>query len=389
MDKVDDEAAFRGALREWLAEIMQADEARLPPKNAKQFNTNQLWWMAERNKVGLGTPHWPKEYGGSDLSLRGQVIIAEEVTRARAPSLGQFTISLNHIPATLMKWGTEEQKKKYLPPVSQGTIWCQGFSEPNAGSDLASVRTRAVRDGDHYVVNGQKIWSSYSMYAKHCILLTRTDPDAPKHKGISFFLMDMDTPGVEVRPLRQANGLDKFGEIFLTDVRIPVENMVGPENEGWAVAQTTLSSERGINSFERHERVRYLMEDFYAASLQSDAAWLKDTAMQREFMQLFAEVQGCRRLMRKLLRATIEKSPIAAQVTPHVKMINTDLRAQVGDFLTRASGPEAQGIVAGFDELSTDPMFTYLTALGGRIAGGSNEIMRNIIAERILQMPKG
>lgn len=388
LDKVNDEAAFRSALREWLAEVLKSDEARPIPGDAKSFHKSQKWWMAERNKVGLGTPHWPSAYGGADLSLRNQIIIAEEIVRARAPSLGQFTVSLNHLPATLMKWGTEAQKEKYLPGVANGTIWCQGFSEPGAGSDLAAVRTRAVREGDHYVVNGQKIWSSHAMYARHCILLTRTDPDAPKHKGISYFILDMDAPGVEVRPLTQANGLAKFAEIFLTDVRIPVENLVGPENEGWAVAQTTLASERGILSFERNERLRYMMEDFYADALKTEAKWLKDDELRREFVRLFAEVQGCRRMMRKLLKYSSAGSPEAGAIVPYIKLINTELRKLVGDFMTRAVGPEAQNFNPGFDELSTDPMFTYLTGIGGTIAGGSNEIMRNIIAERILNMPR-
>ena len=388
LDKVNDEAAFRAALREWLADVLKSDEARPIPGDAKSFHKSQKWWMAERNKVGLGTPHWPSAYGGSDLSLYNQIIIAEEIVRAGAPSLGQFTVSINHLPATLMKWGTDAQKEKYLPGVANGTIWCQGFSEPGAGSDLAAVRTRAVREGDHYIVNGQKIWSSHAMYAKHCILLTRTDPDAPKHKGISYFILDMDSPGVEVRSLTQANGLAKFAEIFLTDVKIPVENMVGPENEGWAVAQTTLASERGVLSFERNERMRYMMEAFHADAVKTDAPWLKDDELRREFVRLFAEVQGCRRMMRKLLRFTKAGSSEAGVIVPFIKIINTELRKLVGDFMTRAVGPESQNFNPGFDELSWDPMFTYLTGIGGTIAGGSNEIMRNIISERILNMPR-
>jgi alkylation response protein AidB-like acyl-CoA dehydrogenase len=388
LDKVDDEAAFRAALRDWLADVMTAEEAK-PARDAKAFHRNQLWWMAERNKVGLGTPHWPRAYGGADLSLRNQVIVAEEITRARAPSLGQFTVALNHVPATLLKWGSESQKAKYLPGVPKGVIWCQGFSEPGAGSDLAALRTRAVRDGDHFVINGQKIWSSHSMYAQHCILLTRTGPDAPKHQGITYFIMDMHSPGVDVRPLRQANGLEKFAEIFLTDVRIPVQNMIGAENEGWAVAQTTLASERGVLSFERNERLRYMMEDFYRGASEIGAPWLRDAELRREFMRLFAEVQGCRRLMRKLLKESSSGSTAAAGYVPYVKLINTELRRNVGDFMIRAAGPETQVFAVGFDELSADPVFTYLTACGGTIAGGSNEIMRNIIAERVLGMPKG
>ena len=389
LDKVGDEAAFRGALRAWLAEVLQAKEATPTPGDSHSFYEHQKWWMAERNKVGLGTPHWPSAYGGADLSLRNQIVIAEEIARARAPTLGLFTVSLNHLPHTLMKWGTEEQRTRYLPGVSQGVMWCQGFSEPGAGSDLAALRCRAVRDGDDYVVNGQKIWSSYSMYAEYCILLTRTDPEAAKHRGITFFILDMKTPGVEVRPLRQANGLAKFAEIFLTDVRIPVENRVGEENAGWAVAQTTLASERGVLSFERNERLRYHMEDFHAESVRNDAPWLKDDELRRGFMRLFMDMQGCRRLMRRLLRETEQGAPSAGATVPYVKLINTNLRKIVGEFMVRAKGVEALDYVPGFDELSLDPMFTYMTALGGTIAGGSNEIMRNLIAERVLDMPRG
>ncbi|HKR87442.1 MAG TPA: acyl-CoA dehydrogenase family protein [Phenylobacterium sp.] len=390
LDKVGDDAAFRAALRAWLGTVLQAPEARPTPGDSRSFYESQKWWMAERHKVGLGTPHWPSAYGGADLGLRDQIIIAEEVARARAPTLGLFTVSLNHLPHTLLKWGTEAQRATYLPGVTRdGVMWCQGFSEPGAGSDLAALRTRAVRDGDVYVVNGQKIWSSYSMYAEYCILLTRTDPDAAKHGGITFLILDMNTPGVEVRPLRQANGMAKFAEIFLTDVRIPVENRVGDENNGWAVAQTTLASERGVLSFERNERLRYHMEDFHAEALRRDAPWLRDDELRREFMRLFMEMQGCRRLMRRLLRQTEAGSPAASSTVPYVKLINTELRKSAGEFMVRANGIDALDYVPGFDELSLDPMFTYMTALGGTIAGGSNEIMRNLIAERILGMPRG
>ena len=244
----------------------------------KSYVAFQRWWMAERSKVGLATPHWPKEYGGAGLTLRHLVAIADEMARADAPQARIFTISLIHMPGTLFPHGTEEQKRRYLPGVAKGELWCQGFSEPNSGSDLASLRTRAVRDGDHYVINGQKIWSSSSMYADHCLLLTRTDPNAQKHRGITYFIMDMHAPGVEVRPIRQANGRSEFGELFLTDVRIPAENMIGAENNGWRIAQATLGSERGVIAFEGAERQRYEIEAFYRKSLETGAAWLRDDA---------------------------------------------------------------------------------------------------------------
>ena len=222
LDAQHDLPAFRLAIRDWLAEVLPPDwKARMVRASSEEYVAFQRWWMAERSKVGLAIPHWPKEYGGAGLTLRHLVAIADEMARVDAPQARIFTISLIHMPGTLLPHGTEEQKRRYLPGVAKGELWCQGFSEPNSGSDLASLRTRAVRDGDHYVINGQKIWSSSSMYADHCLLLTRTDPTAQKHRGITYFIMDMHAPGVEVRPIRQANGRSEFGELFLTDVRFP------------------------------------------------------------------------------------------------------------------------------------------------------------------------
>ena len=264
LDAQHDLPAFRQEIRDWLAEVVPADwKARMVRASNEEFIAFQRWWMAERSKVGLAIPHWPKEYGGAGLTLRHLIVIADEMARADAPQARLFTISLIHLPGTLFPHGTEAQKRRYLAGVAKGDVWCQGFSEPNSGSDLASLRTRAVRDGDHYVINGQKIWSSNSMYADYCILLTRTDPDAQKHRGISYFIMDMRSPGVEVRPIRQANGRAEFGELFLTNVRIPAENMIGRENNGWRVAQATLASERGVIAFEGAERQRYEVEAFY------------------------------------------------------------------------------------------------------------------------------
>jgi alkylation response protein AidB-like acyl-CoA dehydrogenase len=386
LDKVHDEAAFRAALRAWLADTLSTPEARAKARASDEDFAAQQWWRGELNKVGLVTPHWPSAFGGADMSLANQVIVAEEMARARAPSLQMFVVSLHHLPATLIRWGTEAQKAKYLPGVAQGVVWCQGFSEPNAGSDLASLRTRAVREGDHFVVNGQKIWSSFSMYADHCILLTRTDPDAPKHAGITYLILDMNTPGVVVRPIKQANGRAEFGELFLTDVRIPVENLVGPENAGWTVAQTTLSAERGVLSFEIVERLYYRLEDYYAAAAARQAPWLDDPELRREFMRLFAETQACRRLLRQLLREVQADSPAQAETVIHVKLLNTTLRKAIGDFMARVQGVEGLAEGAGGE---FDAAMAYISAFGDTISGGSNEIMRNLLAERILKMPKG
>lgn len=390
LSRQDDLGGFRAAVQDWLAETVPSDAIQqMIDADEKKGVRIQREWMAERHKVGLGTPHWPKDYGGADLSLAHQIILAEEFARTGAPVIPAFMISLNHLPGTLLSWGTEEQKSRYLPGVPAGDIWCQGFSEPCAGSDLASLRTRADKKGDRYVVNGHKIWSSMAMYAKHCILLARTDPHAPKHKGISFFLMDMGAPGVEVRPIEQINGRSEFAEIFLTDVEVPAENLVGPENEGWKVAQSTLASERGVIAFEYIERARYAVERFFAEALQNDAAWLKDDQLRREFMDQLIELQANRRLLRRLLRNNARKHPADDMLPSYIKLHGSIFRQQYSSLLTKLAGLEGQRFGMGFEEVYLPAMFTFVSSFSWTIAGGSNEIMRNVIAERGLGMPRG
>ena len=386
----DDLGAFQAAVRDWLAEVVPSDAIQqMIDADEEQGIRIQRNWMAKRHKVGLGTPHWPKEYGGADLSLAHQVILAEEFARTGSPVIPAFMISLNHLPGTLLSWGTPEQKRRYLPGIPAGDIWCQGFSEPGAGSDLASLRTRAERRGDKYVINGQKIWSSMAMYAKYCILLARTDPDAPKHAGISFFLMDMSAPGVEVRPIRQINGRSEFAELFLTDVEIPAENLVGPENGGWKVAQSTLASERGVISFEYIERARYAVEQFFRQALDSDAAWLRDDQLRREFIDLLVELQANRKLLRTLLRGNAYESAAGSMLPSYIKLHGSEFRQKYSSLLTRLDGLAGQRCKLGFEEVYLPAMFTYVSSFSWTIAGGSNEIMRNLIAERGLGMPRG
>jgi len=389
LSKQDDLDAFRGAVQEWLAEVVPPDTIqRMIDADEDEGVRIQRDWMSERHKVGLGTPHWPKEYGGADLSLEHQVILAEEFARTGAPVIPAFMISLNHLPGTLLSWGTEEQKSRHLPGIPAGDIWCQGFSEPGAGSDLASLRTRAEKKGNTYIINGQKIWSSMAMYAKYCILLARTDPNE-KHAGISFFLMDMSSPGVEVRPIQQINGRSEFAELFLTDVEIPAENLVGPENGGWKVAQSTLASERGVISFEYIERARYAVEGFFRQSLENDAAWLRDDQLRREFMDQLVELQANRRLLRQLLSTNAYESAAGSMLPSYIKLHGAIFRQKYSSLLTRLDGLGGQRFRMGFEEVYLPAMFTYVSSFSWTIAGGSNEIMRNMIAERGLGMPRG
>jgi alkylation response protein AidB-like acyl-CoA dehydrogenase len=384
LDKCGDLGAFRLAVREWTQDVAPSERCMewLKPKGAEQVEI-QKWWMAERRKVGLATPHWPIEYGGAGLGLAHQTVIADEFARAKAPNSDMFVISLNHVPHTLIPHGTEAQKRTYLPQVAAGTIWCQGFSEPNAGSDLASLKTRAVRDGDHYVINGHKIWSTYSMFASHCLLLARTDSSGKKQQGISYFILDMATPGVEVRPIHKSNGSSTFGEIFLTDARIPAENLIGAENEGWAVSQSTLASERGILSFDICERDMQFLIEFFRNSVESNAGWLNDSAMTQEFATLFSELQALRRQVRALLAAPQDGS--WSSDPSIVKIIRTELNNRIAVFRMRSGGLSSQFVSGAYRE----QMYEYLETYGPIISGGSNEIQRNLIAERGLGMPKG
>jgi alkylation response protein AidB-like acyl-CoA dehydrogenase len=386
----DDLPAFRSAVRAWLSDAVPAGWDGEVADDEVAFVSLQRRWMEQRRSVGLAMAHWPKAYGGADLSLLHQIILSDEFARAHAPIATLYTVAFNHVPGTLLSWGTEEQRRRHLSGIAdRGTVWCQGFSEPGAGSDLAALRTRAERRGDKYIVNGQKIWSSQSMHADWCILLARTDPDAPKHAGISFFLMDMKSPGVEVRPIRQINHRSEFAEIFLTDVEIPAENLVGGEGDGWKVAQATLSSERGVLAFEYVERARYAFESFYAQALESDAAWLRDDQLRREFIGALLDLQMNRRLLRKLLGGAHTGSAGPNQLASYIKLHGSTMRQKASALMTRVGGLAGQQATLGFEDFYYPAMFTYLTAFSWTIAAGSNEIMRNIIAERILGMPKG
>lgn len=384
----DDLKAFREAVHAWARETAPPEQAHrwLDAKESNEQLEIQRWWLGECHKVGLAIPHWPEAYGGGGLGLAHQIIIADEFVKANTPGPGVFNVALNHVPATLIPYGSEYQKQKYLPSVPHGAVWCQGFSEPEAGSDLAALRTRAVRDGDAYVVNGHKIWSSHSMYARYCLLLARTDFEAKKQRGISYFILDMTAPGVEVRPIRKSTGASRFGEIFLDDVRIPVEDRIGDENQGWTIAQATLSSERGVMFFDRTEREQPSVQRFYAQALSNNAAWLQDDQLRREFMRVFAERQALRRHIRALLKENPQEG--VWSVTPAlIKLSSSILRARLTELQVRMADLEGL-LVTGETPASQGSMYEYLDSFGDTIGGGTNEIMRNLVAERSLNMPR-
>ena len=257
---------FRARVRDWCAAHVPEDwRASQTGASDAEFVAFQQWWFGELRSAGYAVPHWPAEWGGG-MPLARQVVLYQELAAHDAPRLVLAFVSIHHAAATLLEAGTDEQRARHLPAILDGEIWVQGFSEPEAGSDLASLRTLARRDGDRYLVNGQKLWASGATHADWCLLLARTDPAAPKRRGISYFLLDMRTPGIDVRPIENAVGESHFCEIFLNDVAVPAANLVGAENAGWQVAQATLGAERGLTMLELAERLgnagfRWLVEE--------------------------------------------------------------------------------------------------------------------------------
>lgn len=396
LSKRDDLYAFRREVRAWLEATVPADwRERMADATEEDYVAYQCWWFDEMRKVGLATSHWPREWGGAELSLRHQVLIFEEIARINAPNPDLFVISLYHLPATLFGHGSQAQRDRYLTGVKErGEVWCQGFSEPNAGSDLASLRTRAERKGDVYVVNGQKVWSSYGLFADYCLLLARTNPDAPKKQGgISYFILDMKAPGVTVRPIRQATGQSEFCEIFLDNVEIPVEDLIGAENAGWTIAQSTLSAERGLIIFEHSERMARAFERDLDEVRAGRAAWFEDDQFRREFMECWAQMNGLRLLIRRML-GDVETNPeIASSSMPSfIKIQFSELLRRYTDLRVRIEGLDAQRqhpIIAGGGHQTGNRMYDFLLSYAWTIAGGANEIIKTVIAERTLGLPRG
>jgi alkylation response protein AidB-like acyl-CoA dehydrogenase len=387
------EKAFRAGLREWLdANVPEGwgTPGHREPEGAERLAFYKDWsrQLYEGGFVGLT---WPKAYGGREEPISHQVIALEEFARSEAPE-HMNVIGLGMAGPTILAHGTEQQRDRYLKRIlTAEDIWCQGFSEPGAGSDLASLTTRAVRDGDGYVVNGQKVWSSFAHVADYCILLTRTDPSAPKHQGLTYFALDMRSPGVDVRPLRQITGDSEFNEIFLTDVRIPATDVLGAEGQGWGVAITTLMNERaslGVALTVRLEvAVRHLVE--LARTTKRNGATAADDPLLRDrIAALWTQLQALRftnyRAYSKFLATGMPgpEGSIAKLVWSETNQALTSLALEI-------EGPYA--VLSGGEHSALDGRWQHLQlrSRGNSIEGGTSEILRNIIAERVLQLPKG
>jgi alkylation response protein AidB-like acyl-CoA dehydrogenase len=379
------EVQFRQEVRAWCAEHIPAGwRAAQTGVDDEEFVRFQKAWFAELHSAGYAVPHWPREWGGG-LSVAEQVVLYQELAAHDAPRLVLAFVSIHHAASTLLVAGTDEQRRRHLPAILDGEIWVQGFSEPEAGSDLASLRTTARRAGDSYIVNGQKLWASGGKHADWCLLLARTDPDAPKRKGISYFLLDMTTPGVEVRPIRNAIGDSHFCEIFLNDVSIPAANLVGAENAGWQVAQATLGAERGLTMLELAERLgnagfRWLVQ----------ACPVDDPIVADRLAQFEIEITGLRALCRKMVEDN-EAGTAGPADASIVKLYYSELLQRLTDFGAEVGGLEAHTELAkpmssGWESGSW--VLDFIGSWEWTIPGGSSEIQRTIIAERGLGLPR-
>ena len=372
----DDELAFRDEFRSWLAE-------NPPPPDPGEVgdDARNAWrgaWQRQLYEGGWAAPAWPAEYGGRGATLTQSAIYFEEIGRARVPVPANVLGILLGGP-TLMVWGTDEQKERYLTPIlSAEEIWCQGFSEPDAGSDLASLKTRAVKDGDDWLVTGQKVWTSGAQYAKWCMLVARTDPDAPKHKGLTYFLMDMEQDEVQVRPLRQITGEPEFNELFIDGARIPDENVIGGVGNGWKVALTTLMNERAGLGFTLQIRLRQILDDVIAAA--AERGKLDDPRIADEIAELNARCEAIRLMAWKGLTDT-ERYGQPGPEGSLVKWLWSETNQRVTQLAADVVGAEA--LTAG-----TGWSYELLRARGNTIEGGTTEILKNIVAERVLGLPK-
>jgi alkylation response protein AidB-like acyl-CoA dehydrogenase len=371
-----EEAEFRANLRAWIDANLPA-EKRGGRGGAQRFEDPFVReWSRKLYEAGYAGLTWPKEYGGAGAPYSFQAILYEELAAAQAAAhVG--VIGLGMAGPTIIAHGTEEQKARYLRPIlAAEEIWCQGFSEPDAGSDLAAVRTHAERRGDVYVVNGQKVWSSFAHIAERCILVARSDPDAPRYRNLTYLIVDMHAPGVVVRPLRQLTGEAEFNEIFFSDVEVPVENRLGDEGDGWQVAMTTLLHERATLGFA------------LTATLDSTVGRLLDEARERELgarlrealAREWIELQALRYTNYRAL-GTYERTGLPGPEGSAVKLRWSEANQRLTKLARELLGPE--GIL-------DDGWWNHqqLRSRGNTIEAGTSEVLRNIIAERVLGLPR-
>ncbi|AXB76930.1 acyl-CoA dehydrogenase family protein [Novosphingobium sp. P6W] len=382
------------ALRSEVRAFLQAEAPtnwRDASRTQDDFVATQRGWFAKLVKAGYAIPHWPAQFPGGGRGLAEQKVIYEELAKADCPRLLLSFVSTYHAFATLHECASAEQQAEYLPRILEGETWCQGFSEPGAGSDLAAIKTRAtreMRDGrEVYVVSGQKVWSTMAQFAQKCLLLVRTSSDGPKQAGITYLLMDMDAPGVSVRPIHQIQGDEEFAEIFLDNVEIPVTRRVGEEGKGWAVAQATLASERGLTLMELSYRMRGALGR--VAALIRAHGHEEDRGVLRDFGALVTQVDAVCAIADQFLDNRIKGIERVGDASIVKNSYSRALRAYAKVGLRLGGMAEQYIAPITFGDLNTGNwMADFMNSYAWTIAGGSEEVQRNIIAERMLDMPR-
>lgn len=375
-----DDQAFRLHAREWLEENFP-QEMRFPPRRL-DFN-QAMGWHKKLNEKGWVAPGWPEQYGGMGLSPYQQIIFAEELDRVGAFVIPSFGVTM--LGPLLLGYGTPEQRAEYLPKILSGEhIWCQGYSEPGAGSDLASLRTSAVLDGDDYIVNGQKTWTTMAQQANWVFLLVRTDKDAKKQKGISFLLVPMDTPGITVREIDNIGGYSEFAEVFFDNVRVPRTNMVGEENQGWTMAKALLGAERILLGSPK--LAKFPMQRLKA--LADEFGLFENAVFKERFTKLHMDVEDSVAMYVRLLEVLRRGQELGPEVSI-LKLAVTEMFQQVADLILDAAaefgGTEA--VIPLSDGSSYKPVNTYYLSRPSTIYGGSSQVQRNILAKAILKLP--
>jgi len=392
---------FRGVIGSWLEENLPPGWGTpgfsMTPEERSTFNQQ---WTAKLFAGGWICASWPTEYGGKGLTILQQVVLNEEFARVGAPLRADF-FGDTLVGPTLLQWGTEEQKKQFIPGILRGEIsWCQGFSEPDAGSDLAGLKTRAELDGDEWVINGQKVWTTQAVHADYIFLLARTDPEAPKHAGISYLLVPMKQPGVEVRPIEQIDGSAEFNEVFLTNVRCPKENVVGGVNNGWKVAMTTLGFERGTSATTGYRRFLKEFNEILQAAQERGAN--RDPLIRQRLARSWSSIKIMQingfRTLTDALHGTNTTAALGAcnkmfwsEAHQRTMLLAMDILGMDSQILLGRQGEEA--VLPGARRARADYPVNNLQALfffsrSETIWGGSAEIQRNIVGERVLGLPK-
>ncbi|MDO8617080.1 MAG: acyl-CoA dehydrogenase family protein [Dehalococcoidia bacterium] len=386
-----EEEAFRQELRVWLKDNVPADwEGTFLEEDDETWRFGRTF-VKKLAQKGWAAPSWPREYGGMDASPALQLLYNEEIGYHRAP-IGSIVQAVGYIGPSILSFGTEEQKQQHLPPIAAGEIvWCQGFSEPGSGSDLASLQTRAVRDGDDYVINGDKIWTSNAHRSDWCILLARTDPEARKHRGISFFLVDMKTPGINVQPIVNMAGVHSFNQVFFEDVRVPSSALLGQENQGWYIAAMTLDFERSSLVAAGVSMAKRGLDDLvgYCRETRVDGESLLDNPLVRhKLAEIAIETEVGKYMVYRVVSQQARKEPGSTEAAV-CKLYNTEIAVRVANAGIQILGLHGQlhGDSKGA-RLRGSFAKSYLYAIAMVVGGGSSEIQRNIIAMRGLALPR-